>query len=54
MNILLLILAATLYGFAKEVNDITTLSYILNNADPSEYSSIISKNNIFAGAGMMG
>jgi MFS family permease len=52
-NILLIILAATLYGFAKEVNDITTLSYILNNADPSEYSNIISKNNIFVGGGSL-
>ena len=46
-------LAAVLYGFAKEVNDITTLSYILNNADPSEYSNIISRNNIFAGGGSL-
>lgn len=53
MNLLLLAAAAILYGFAKEVNDITTLSYILNNADPSEYSSIISRNNIFVGAGML-
>lgn len=52
-NLLLLVLAATLYGIAKEVNDLTTLSYILNNADPSEYSSIISRNNIFAGAGSL-
>ncbi len=52
-NILLLVGAAVLYGFAKEVNDITTLSYILNNADPSEYSNIISKNNIFSGGGSL-
>lgn len=48
VNLLLLVLASLFYGFTKEVNDITTLSYILNNSDPSEYSSIISKNNIFA------
>lgn len=52
-NLLLLALAAGLYGFTKEVNDLTTLTYILNNADPSEYSSIISKNNIYAGAGSL-
>lgn len=46
-NLVLLALAACMYGFTKEVNDITTLSYILNNSDPSEYSSIISKNNIY-------
>ena len=50
-NILLLAVAAGLYGFTKEVNDLTTLSYILNNSDPSEYAKIISKNNIFVGAG---
>lgn len=52
-NVVLLLVASCLYGFAKEVNDITTLSYILNNADPSEYSNIISRNNIFAGAGSL-
>jgi hypothetical protein len=52
-NILLLVLAAVLYGFTKEVNDLTTLSYILNNSDPSEYSGIISKNNIFYGGGSL-
>lgn len=52
-NLLLLALAAGLYGFTKEVNDLTTLSYILNNSDPSEYSSIISKNNIYTGAGAL-
>jgi hypothetical protein len=52
-NLLLLAVAACLYGFTKEVNDLTTLNYILNNSDPSEYSSIISKNNIYAGAGSL-
>jgi hypothetical protein len=52
-NIALLALAACFYGFTKEVNDLTTLSYILNNSDPSEYSSIISRNNIYAGAGAL-
>ncbi len=52
-NLLLLAVAAGLYGFTKEVNDLTTLTYILNNSDPSEYSSIISKNNIFAGGGSL-
>lgn len=35
------------------MNDLTTLNYILNNADPSEYSSIISKNNIYSGGGSL-
>lgn len=47
MNIFLLIVAAFCYGFTKEVNDITTLSYVLNNAHPSQYKSIFAKNNIF-------
>lgn len=52
-NLLLLVVASGLYGIAKEINDLTTLSYILNNADPSEYGTIISKNNIFAGGGSL-
>lgn len=52
-NLILLAVAAGLYGFTKEVNDLTTLTYILNNSDPSEYSSIISKNNIYAGVGSL-
>lgn len=52
-NLILLGFAACLYGFTKEVNDLTTLSYILNNSDPSEYGSIISKNNIYSGGGSL-
>ncbi len=52
-NIVLLFAAAGMYGFTKEINDITTISYILNNADPSEYSSIMSNNNIFMGIGSL-
>ena len=47
LNILFLLLAAMCYGFAKEVNDITTISYVLNNAKPNQYKSIFAKNNIF-------
>ena len=50
-NIVLLWIAAFCYGFTKELNDITTISYVLNNAHPSQYKSIIAKNNIFFGAG---
>lgn len=46
-----MVIAAMCYGFAKEVNDITTISYVLNNAHPNQYKSIIAKNNIFFGAG---
>ncbi len=51
VNILFMIIAAMCYGFTKEVNDITTISYVLNNANPSQYKSIIAKNNIFFGVG---
>ncbi len=52
-NLFLLLLAACMYGITKEINDITTLSYILNNSDPSEYSTIISRNNIYVGWGSL-
>jgi len=54
VNIVLLLAASFCYGFTKEVNDITTYSYIMNNADPSEYSAIISRNGIWTGGGCMG
>ncbi len=50
-NILLLLLAAVCYGLAKEINDVTILTYILNNSDPSEYAKIISRNSIATGIG---
>lgn len=54
LNIALLVLCSLLYGFAKEVNDITTLSYILDNASPDEVASITSTNNIVVGLGSVG
>lgn len=36
------------YWIIKELSDVTSLSYIMNNADPSEYSELLSKNNIFS------
>jgi len=47
-NILLLLISVILYGIIKELSDVTSLSYIMNNADPSEYSELLSKNNIFS------
>lgn len=49
-NIFLLIIAAACYWFTKEINDITTISYVLNNANPDQYKTIIAKNNISFGA----
>lgn len=48
INILLLFISVILYGIIKELSDVTSLSYIMNNADPSEYSELLSKNNIFS------
>lgn len=47
VNIILLIIAAMCYWFTKEVNDITTITYVLNNAHPNQYKTIFAKNNLF-------
>lgn len=47
-NILLLVISVVFYWIIKELSDVTSLSYIMNNADPSEYSELLSKNNIFS------
>ncbi len=52
-NLLLLLVSVALYGLIKELSDVTSLSYILNNADPSEYAELLSKNNIFSGLGSL-
>lgn len=52
-NILLLLVAVCLYGIIKELSDVTSLSYIMNNADPSEYADLLSRNNIFSGLGAL-
>ena len=53
MNVTFVVIAAILYGTIKEVNEVTITSYILNNADPSEYAGIMNKNNIYGGAGAL-
>ncbi|EKE26988.1 MAG: hypothetical protein ACD_4C00091G0002 [uncultured bacterium (gcode 4)] len=52
-NLLLLIISVVLYWIIKELSDVTSLSYIMNNADPSEYAELLSKNNIFSGLGCL-
>lgn len=49
IHFFLLFLIGILYGTVKEIYDIVTLSYLLNHADPSEYDSVLSKNNIYFG-----
>lgn len=51
LNLVLMIVAAFCYGFSKEVNDITTISYVLNSANPDQYKQIIAKNNLSIGIG---
>lgn len=51
INFILLLTVGILYGTVKEVYEITTMSYLLNHSDPSEYDSALSKNNIAMGIG---
>lgn len=46
INIILLLVASLCYGIAKELNDISTYSYILSYASPEEYGWILANNNI--------
>lgn len=51
VNLMLLLLVGILYGTIKEIYDITTISYLLNHCDPSEYDRALSRNNIAMGIG---
>ncbi|NVP17523.1 MFS transporter [Candidatus Gracilibacteria bacterium] len=53
LNISLLLLAVALYGIIKEIADVTSYSYIMNNSDPSEYSLLFSKRNVYYGVGSL-
>jgi Major Facilitator Superfamily len=46
-----LLFAGILYGTVKEVYEITSIAYLLNHADSSEYDSSLSKYNISMGIG---
>ena len=52
-NWLLLLFAALCYWFNREINDITFLSYILSQANPSQYKTIIAQKNLFFGIGSL-
>ncbi len=47
-NIILLLVSVSLYWIIKEISDVTSYSYIMNNSDPSEYATIFSKRNIYS------
>jgi MFS family permease len=53
INWTLIIIASFCYGLTKEINDISTYGYILSNASPSEYSTILARNNITYGLGSL-
>lgn len=47
INILLLIIATLFYGVSKEMQEVTLVSYILNNANHSQYIGLIAKKNLW-------
>lgn len=53
LNWILLLVASFCYGLTKEINDISTFGYILSHAHPSEYSTILARNNITYGIGSL-
>ena len=53
INFILLLFIGLLYGTVKEIYDVVSLSYLLNNNDPSEFDNAMSKLNIYLGVGMI-
>ena len=51
INYVGVIVASICYGLAKEINDVATYGYVLSRADPSEYGTILARNNITFGIG---
>ncbi len=45
-NFILLFIASFCYGLTKELQEVTLVSYILNNANPSQYTSMIANKNL--------
>ncbi len=48
LNIFLLLVASFCYWLTKELQDITLISYVLNNANHSQYNSIFAKKNLWS------
>jgi MFS family permease len=46
LNWIGVLIASICYGLTKEINDVATYGYILSHANPSEYGTILSRNNI--------
>ncbi len=53
LNIWLILFSAITYGIIKELWEVTTNSYVMNNVDPSQYADLFSKKNIFYGIGSL-
>lgn len=51
-NIILLVIASICYGLTKELNEVTTLSYVMNHVDPSQYGEVLARNNMIMGIWM--
>ena len=49
LNMIGVMVAAICYGITKEINDVSTYWYILAHANPSEYATILARNNITFG-----
>ncbi len=49
LNWIGVIVASVCYGLTKEINDVSTYGYVLSHADPSEYGTILARNNITFG-----
>jgi MFS family permease len=53
LNWIGVIVASICYGLTKEINDVSTYGYVLSHADPSEYGTILARNNITFGIGSL-
>lgn len=51
-NIILLLIASICYWLTKELNEVTSLSYVMSNVDPSQYWEVFARNNMIAWVGM--
>lgn len=49
-NIFLLLLSVIFYWIIKELNEVTSNSYVMEHADPSQYAEMFSKRSIFSWA----
>ncbi len=48
LNIVLLLIASICYGITQELNSVTSLSYVMNNVEPSKYAEVLARSNIFS------